>query len=179
MITLNLLSDGLKKKIKIRRIYIILKKIDYVLILALLVISISLLTAKIILKNYFNKVVEQTTLVTKNSQGYNDKVREINSNINYLSQIQNDFTTWSEILKDIAERTPSNITLSSLKLSKDSKLIKIRGRAATREVLLSLKDNLENSPYIENVEFPLKNILEKENIDFEISANLVLPKLET
>jgi Tfp pilus assembly protein PilN len=176
MITLNLLSEDLKKKNKIRRIYIAFKKISCVLILVLLLVSLSLLFSKIIMQNYFNTIVEQTTLVTKNSQGFNNKVKEINYSVNYLSQIQNDFTAWTVILKDITERMPNNITLSSLKLNKDGKSIIIKGRAATRESLLSLKDKLNDSPYVENIEIPLKDILEKENINFEISANLILLK---
>jgi Tfp pilus assembly protein PilN len=91
-----------------------------------------------------------------------------------VSQIQNEFTLWSYFLEDLAANTPPDISLSFLKLNKEDGMIKLRGRAASREGLLLLKQNLENSNNFSNIDFPIKNILQQKNIDFEINAKINL-----
>ena len=91
MITLNLISEELKKEIKLRHLYLFIKKINLALIVITIIIAIILLAAKTILQVNFNNIVEQTTLVTKNNQGYNNKIKEINSKIDFIEKIQNDF----------------------------------------------------------------------------------------
>jgi len=68
--------------------------------------------------------------------------------------------------------TPSNITFYRLNFDLATKTVKINGKAGERSGLLELKDNLEKSGNYSDIQFPLKNILEKENINFEINAKL-------
>ena len=147
------------------------------MIIITLIIAIILLAAKGILQNNFNKIVEQTTLITKNSQGYNVKVRNINSNLNHALKIQNDFIAWSYLIEDLASRMPPGINFSLVKISKEKSLINIKGMAELRDNLLKLKQNMEDSLIYSEVEFPLKNILQKKDINFEISAKLDLSQL--
>lgn len=179
MITLNLISQELKKEIKLRHIYKLIKKINYILIIISLTMASILLVARIILQNNFNKIVEQTTLVTKNNQGYNNKVRQINEKINFVSQIQNDFILWSNLIEQLAKITPNGINFYALKINLEQKEIIIKGKAAYRDNLLSFKKNLEESTIYQNIEFPLKNILERENINFEINAKIDEVKIKT
>lgn len=177
MLILNLIPQQLKKEIKFKRAYGLIKKMNYILVIITIVIAITLLIAKLLLQNNFNKVVEQTSLITKNSQGYNVKVRDINSRLNNISQIQNDFIAWSNLIENLANKTPTGITFSSVKISKEKSLINIRGKAKLRDDLLTFKQNMEESPIYSEVEFPLQNILQKENINFDISAKLDLSQL--
>ncbi|MCK4553818.1 PilN domain-containing protein [Candidatus Parcubacteria bacterium] len=174
MLTLNLIPQQLKKAIKFKRVYALLKKMNCILIIIAVIVAIILLIAKLILQNNFNKVVEQTSLITKSSQGYNVKVRDINSRLNQVLQIQKDFIAWSDLIEDLANRTPDGITFSSVKINKEKSLINIRGNAKQRDDLLMLKQNMEESLIYSEVEFPLQNILQKENINFDISAKLNL-----
>ena len=174
MLTLNLIPQQLKKEIKFKRVYAVIKKMNCILIIIAIMIAIILLIAKLILQNNFNKVVEQTSLVTKSSQGHNVKVRDINSRLNYVLLIQKDFIAWSNLIENLANRTPDGITFSSVKISKGKLLIDIRGNAKQRNDLLMLKQNMEESLIYSEVEFPLQNILQKENINFEITAKLDL-----
>lgn len=178
MLTLNLVSEEQKKEIKLRHIYGFIKKINLVLIIITITIAIILLVAKIILQLKFNEIVEQTTLVTKNNQGYNSKVREINNKLNFVAKTQNDFIPWSNLIKSVADLTPADINLYYLKLNSDEQMIKIKGKAKLRQSLLDFKTKLEATSNFKNIDFPLKNILEKENIDFEINAKLNLPNLK-
>ncbi len=178
MLYLNLVSNELKKEIKLRHLYFLVKKISsIVLIITIFLVSI-LLVAKIILQNNFNKVVSQTTLITKSNQTYNVKVREINNELSFVSMIQNGYIPWTDIFKDLAVASPDGIKLYSLKLNAENKTIGIKGMAKDRTSLLVFKTNIENSSYYDDISFPLKNILEKENINFEINATLNLEEIK-
>ncbi|MBI4812032.1 PilN domain-containing protein [Candidatus Falkowbacteria bacterium] len=174
MLSLNLIPHELKQEVKLKRIYGLLRKMNFVLIIIIAAAASILLAAKFILQNNFNEVVAQTTLVTKNSQGYNAKVREINSQLNIISQLQNNFTAWSLMLEDLAEMTPRDMTFTYVKLNKEERSLKIKGRAASRDGLLALKQSLEDSKDFTNVEFPIRNILKQNDIDFEINAKINL-----
>jgi Tfp pilus assembly protein PilN len=172
MLSLNLVSDELKKEIKLRHIYKLIKKIGYTFIITTIVISAVLTAAKIILKKNYIKIVEQTSLVNISKQSYASRVKEINLRLNAISEIQNNYISWADLLKYLSEKTPGKITLSFIKINKDNATLKIGGEAKTREDLLIFKENLENSKVFSDINLPLENILEKENISFEISAKI-------
>lgn len=176
MLTLNLIPQQLKKEIKFKRIYSLFKKMNYILIIITIVIAITLLVAKLMMQNNFNKIVEQTTQVTKNSQSYNVKVRDINSRLNNVWKIQADFIAWSNLIEDLAERTPSDVAMFLININKEDASINLRGRADKRDDLLVLKENMENSAIYSEIEFPLQNLLQKENVNFNINAKLNLDK---
>ena len=176
MLSLNLISQETKQEIKLRRVYGVIKKIHHSLIIAAMTAATALLMAKIILQNNFNEIVEQTTLVTKNSQAYNNKIKEINTRLNIVDKIQKDFIAYSFILEDLAAKTPKGVVLSFAKLDGDGAMIKIKGQADSRDNLLALKKNMEGSTTFKDIEFPLANILKQKNIDFEISAKLNFDK---
>lgn len=178
MLTLNLVSEEQKKEIKLRHIYGFIKKINLALIVIAVTVAIILLVAKIILQSKFNEIVAQTTLVTKNNQGYNSKVREINGKLNFVAKIQDDFIPWSNLIEDLSAITPAEVKLYYLKLNSDEQTIKIKGKAGLRQDLLDFKASLEASPDFKEINFPIKNILEKENIDFEINGKLNLSNLK-
>lgn len=177
MLTLNLISEELKKEIKLRHLYSFIKKINLTLIIITIAIAIILLSAKTILQIKFNDTVDQTTLVTKNNQGYNLKIRDINNKINFIEKIQNDFIPWSNLLEIVADITSNDIDLNYLKINFEEQTIKIKGRAGLRSSLLDFKQKMETTTVFKNIDFPIKNILEKENINFEISAKINLANL--
>jgi len=177
MLTLNLVSAEQKKEIKLRHLYGFIKKISLTLIVIAIVIAIILLVAKIVLQLKFNNIVEQTTLVTKNNQGYNSKVREINGKLGFIAKIQDEYIPWSNLIKKLAAITPADINFSYLKLDAQDKTISLKGKAKFRDSLLDFKDEMAANPVFQDIGFPIKNILEKENIDFEINAKLDLTKI--
>lgn len=177
MLTLNLVSQSLKKEIKLKRVYGLTKKLYYLLTIIVIITSIFLMAAKIILQNEFNRIVNETTLVTKNNQSYTPKVKEINSKINNAFQVQNNYIDWSNLLAEISLIMPSDVTLSYVKAEKNNSNIVIRGVADSRDGLLQFKKSLEESKYFTAIEFPIKNILEKENINFTINAQIIFDNL--
>ncbi len=178
MLSLNLVSQKLKEEIKLRHVYKLLLQINFVLIIATIFIAIIILVAKIILQNNFNKVVAETTLIARDSQGRNFKIREINAHLNQVADIQGNFVPWSFVLENIAGYVNNDVVFYLLKLDRETQLIELRGMSGTRQSLLTLKEGIQNSEMFSDIDFPLKNILEKSDIDFIIKAHVNLDKIK-
>lgn len=178
MLNLNLVSRELKQETKLRHIYKMLKQANYILVIITVFIAVVMLAAKIILQNNFNKIVEETTLITRDSQGRNAKIREMNSRLSFVDKIQNDFIPWSFLFKDLGTYVNSNLSFYSIRIDRNKKTIEIKGSANDRDSLLSFKSGMEKSNIFSGIIFPVKNILEKENISFEIKANLNLENIK-
>ncbi|MDD5031842.1 MAG: hypothetical protein PHR36_02230 [Patescibacteria group bacterium] len=178
MLNLNLFSQELKQEIKLRHVYKMLKQADYILIIITIFVAVVILVAKIILQNDFNKITEQTTLITKDSQGQNSKIREINTRLSLVEKIQGDFVPWSYLFKDLAGYVNNDINFSLIKVNREKGEIELKGMAGTRESLLALKGGLEQSAIFYDLDFPMKNILEKNDINFEIKAKLNLENIK-
>ena len=177
MININILPRETKNELRLRRIYLALVKLGYTLIICFCVIALMLLFSRLILQNYFYRVIDETSLISRNSQSYNLRVREINSKITSVDKIQKDFLVWSKAFYFLSDITDEGISFTNIRVSKDGAFIKTDGVAKTREALLGLKEKLESSDYFNKIEFPLENILEKTDINFQINAGLNLAKL--
>ena len=55
----------------------------------------------------------------------------------------------------------------TMDLKRSERTLQIVGKSKTRDDLLKFKTNLETSPLIREIQFPLSNLLLKENIKFE------------
>lgn len=172
MLTINLISQELKNKIKLRHIYNLLKRMNYMLGFIVLASAIALIVSKHLIQNTFDKTIHETDLITKNNQGYNSMAKDVNGRLTAVSKIQDDYVPWSQLLEMMSKISPTDISLLSLNINKENKTIRLRGFAKTRESLLMLKDAMEADKIYKNIEFPVKNILEKNNIDFDITAGL-------
>jgi len=177
MLHLNLASRKLKEEIRLRHIYNVIKHIGYLMVVAIIFVSIVFLSAQTITQNNFNRIVAETTLITKNGQSQNNRIREINASINYVDEIQNNFFKWSLLFYNLSKKLNNNIKFYSISINKEKKEVLLRGVAAFREDLITFKEGVEKSDLFLNIDFPIKNILEKENINFEIKAEINLEKV--
>lgn len=178
MLRLNLVSKELREEIKSRHVYTLMKKMCMVIIIVSLFISIILLSAKIILQNNFNRIVEQMTLVTSSTNSYNDKVGKINLKINSAQNIQSNYYALSYLIENLSTIIPANLTYSLIQVNLDEKKLELRGRASDRDDLLDLKNKLEEFGVFKNIESPIQNILQKKDINFIITANIDIPALK-
>ena len=143
-----------------------------VLVVIITILAIIMLIAKLFLQVHLIKTVYDTTLITKSTENYGNKIRDSNNQLNYIEKIQQDAVVWSYLLEYIANNTNDDITFSQISLNKDQSLIRLNGLAKTREGLLLLKKIWENENYFTDINFPIKNILQKKNIKFQISVKL-------
>ncbi|MCD4761593.1 hypothetical protein K8R32_01400 [bacterium] len=173
MLNLNIIPEEIKKTIKLINFYKSYKRILLILFLIITIYAIVFLFDKLILQNHFVETVSRTTLLTKTTENYSKNVREINNQINFISNIQDNFINWSYLIDFIAKNTPDGINFKQIKFNKDKNSLFLQGKAANRDNLLALKKILESKPeFFSNISFPIKNILEKNNINFEINVSV-------
>jgi hypothetical protein len=172
MMSLNLLPEEEKKSVKQRRIYLLLKKAGGLIFAISLIYGTLVFGAEFQLQKTINEVEQHTNQIGSNSQGYNNKVIEINQLLRTTDDMQNDYISWSCLIKDVTLALTDGISISSLALSKEKSSITILGHAAERDNLLQFKANLEKIPALETINLPLQNLLVKENFDFEIATGL-------
>ena len=172
MLSLNITPPELKKEIKLKLILKKIKNLFFVLLILFSFYSIFLLGLKLILQIHFVNTVAETSIVTKNTENYSREIRNINVQINSIEKIQNNFVVWSKFLTVLSNEKPIDITLNKISLNYDDNSLTLSGFSNTRENLLNLKSNLENCESLMEINFPLSNLLEKNNINFELSAKI-------
>ncbi|MEA3272520.1 MAG: PilN domain-containing protein [Patescibacteria group bacterium] len=172
MITLNLLSPQKKKGAEEKILYATIKNVLAVFLIFFVFIAVILLGSKLLLAHSFETVVEQTTLITKEYGGVNQQIRQINDKLENISNTQKEFVAWSSHLAELNDLIPENIQISVIVLRLGEGNTVVKGYAKTRNDLLLLKSNLENSALFEQVKLPFSNLLKRNDIDFEFQLTL-------
>jgi len=169
MLYLNIIPAKLKKETQLNSIYKLCKKLILSLSVVFLLFVISLLVVELIMQANLVKTVDETTLVTKNTENSTAKVRAINDQLSAIENIQNDMVYWSYLLEFISRHTNEGISFSRVTTDKKKGTLTLLGHASARDDLLSLKDSIDESSVFTDVNFPIQNLLEKNDINFEIS----------
>ena len=173
MIRLNIIPSKIKKEIKVNFIYNIIKKVLYILIIVFSIFGITLMISEHILLSALAGEINGTTLDFKSSTNSSqNKVVDINNKLVLLENIQKDFIRWSILYDFISKNMSNGIILSNIEVNKEISSIVFKGHADNRNNLLSFKKILEDSLIFENIDFPIKNLLQKEDISFEIKSTL-------
>lgn len=169
---LNIVPDNLKKEIQHRLIYESYKKFLGLVLICVCVYAITVLFALFFIQQYFVETINKTNIITKSTENYTNKVNETNNQISTMTNIQNEFVKWSSLLKILSENISDGISLNQLTLSREKNTIHLSGTAAARDDLLKLKDFLDRLDFFHQINFPISNLLERNNINFEISAQI-------
>lgn len=176
MILLNLISPDYKKIIKKNFIIKNVKNIFLYITLFVVIINITLLSAKKLLMDNFIKTVDQST-VSSTIPKDNNKIRQINRKIATTEIIQTDYIAWSRLLIYFSSIIPDDVLINSIAIIPDLKneiwKVKFVGNANNREAFLKLKENMTTEKSIlENAQIPLDNLFKKDNIDFQIDFDI-------
>ena len=172
MISLNLISPNQQKFIRMTCIQIVIKNIVGLMIIVTIVLTIAFTP--------LNKKVEQQKIsdqmfresVTAQNKERRERIIYLNSRINDLKALKDEFYPWQDFLANLANLTPENVVLLDLTAThSEVHSFTLTGFTKTRDDLIKFKEDLENSGLFSNVESPLENYLSKENITFQIRGN--------
>ncbi len=166
MIHLNLLDDEAKQQIRKNTTTIALTNSAILLAITVAIVAVILVASSQYLSN------QVTGLGKNDSSPEETRTQEINSKISGLTQVQNRYIKWSEVLKDILTLIPEGIQISRLEIDHDNQLLKINGLAATRDQYLLLENQLTDAKIIEKVTAPVSNLLKPRDIAFGLEAKL-------
>lgn len=171
MLTLNLLSNDQKRKIRLHKMNLLTKQVIIILLITTASLAGLFMIAKSTLQDSLVKVLETDY---QSNYGFNVKINNLNALTQFIKEIKDEHYCWSELLIDLAAKTPANVRLLALNISSDKKSMAIRGLAAKRDDLLALKEGLEKSMLLSNINLPVQSLAEKENISFIINTTLNL-----
>jgi Tfp pilus assembly protein PilN len=98
---------------------------------------------------------------------------ELKTKIDRYNSIFNDYNTiaannpeWSNVLLEFAGLVPADIVIQSFNANTASGKIEVSGFARNRDSVLKLRDDLQNSDYFKNTDFPLENLTKPGNLSF-------------
>ena len=171
MIEINILPEESKKRIKTENVFNSLRKMLLFLTLIVLFVSTILLLARVALK-YQADIYKNFPVAYESSSTKDSGTKEIENKVIQVKNIQEGFVDWYGTISDLTEILNKDIKLESFSIDRDSAVLSIAGVAKTREAFLQLKTDLENSGRYLNIDFPVKNLLEKENIKFDLKVNI-------
>lgn len=174
-IYLDLLPTEQKKELHRNKIFHRIIKQELLFALPLFALIGVLFAANFVLKNQKENVVLQNSQVQTGSRyqeldSYENKFKITNENTANLSKIQAGHLQWTEILKFFNSLVPENVHIISI-ATKNYKMM-ISGLAQNRDDLLTFKDKLEKNTCITEVNLPLSNIVQRENIDFQMDFSI-------
>lgn len=101
---------------------------------------------------------------------YEERFKSINTTVDVLSKIQSNHLYWTNALTSLSLTMPDGVYLSNL-ASKNYQLFLV-GKARSRDDLLNLKTNLEQSSCFQNINVPLSNLVVKNDIDFQMDVEV-------
>ena len=101
-----------------------------------------------------------------------NKARELNNLISATSDIVKILPRWSAILEELKTRIISGILPSSVNLPSPNGIINVSGIAQNRGQMNQFKKIMEDSSVFTEINLPLTNLEQKENIPFNMSFKL-------
>ncbi|MDO8604637.1 MAG: pilus assembly protein PilM [bacterium] len=97
------------------------------------------------------------------------KISDVNLITNAGASFLSQMPLWSEVLASVINLTPPGITISSFSSGDPKGKITLSGLARDRVTLNNYKKSLQASPLIFEVELPLTNLIQKEQLPFTVS----------
>lgn len=160
---INLLPPEEQQEIRLARINYQIQNFGSWLVLSIFVLLVFLVIARMFLISELEVVFQQVreaahTLSDSEKTKIRAEVQGLNQDLKNANILQAANQSWSPILRELASILPADVTLDSLKITREEKKIEINGRAAKRDSVLQFRRNLIGSENFQNVNFPLMNI---------------------
>ncbi len=169
---LNILPAAQKKEIKIKQIYDSLKNFFSVIFIVAVIYSSFFMILKSVIMNYFISTIENSSILTKSTENYSNRVSDINKQVDSIESIQNDFVVWSRLLEHLRLMQPEELSIEKISISKKDGKLTVGGQAKTRDSLLEFKENLDESGFFDGFNLPIKDLLQKNNVSFSMDLKI-------
>jgi len=124
------------------------------------------------LEQQLTSLNQSSSLVNNSFLEYNKEIIGLNKNIENINIAGEHYQELTPNFLELLNSTPENIKLSSISLSLNKKAIFLPGIAKNREALLTFEEALEEISWIKNVDIPKSQLLQKENISFNIGIEV-------
>lgn len=175
MITLNLLPPEEKRELKsqqmLRRISVFGASSLLYIVVFLVLLSTVRWSLQIQLKaiEEISKKIEESDQ-NRDFQKFKQEVDQINRQLKYFFQLHEETINYSTAITQLTEKAIPGIEFRQLSLN--GQKVSLGGRANNRDTLIMFKEALVNSPDFQNLDVPLSNFLQQNNIDFSFNFEL-------
>jgi len=166
MIALNLLSPNQKAALRARVVYAMIERLMIAFVSSILIASIMLLLIKIELTKNLSQVQTRQILSAEYVTVNND-IRQLNQQIARVETLQKMAVSPSELLRDVAARTPPGVRVTGLDFDVKTKSMRLNGTAAGRDDLLAYEESVRTSPFVKSLQSPISNLFQKTDINFQ------------
>lgn len=173
MLSLNLVSEELKKEIKLRHVYSVLKRVVIILIVFLVFSSLILSLSSSTLEYYFEEAAYSDDQNLDRATKYESEIRRINTKIKSIANIQKDYKVNSIFIENFLDYSSDDVIFSSISIDWTEKTVEISGNSKTREALLNFKNDMENFSRITEVNIPANLFIKKQDINFTMHAKII------
>ncbi|MFA5770921.1 MAG: hypothetical protein WC894_05510 [Patescibacteria group bacterium] len=169
---INLLPPSKKELLNKLVKFIFFKEIIEIILLVVAFLSVILLWSWFALQTQFNDLSQSAMLVTREYSHYNQEIRKLNILVKQFNTANKSYTPLTPKILELIGKLPNNIKINSLSINRKTNIITISGIAKTREILLAYQASLKDYSWINSVQTPTSQLFQKENVNFEIKANL-------
>lgn len=166
MIGLNLLSPNQKEALRARVIYAMIERLMIAFVSSMLIASIALLLIKIELTKGLGEVQTRQILSAEYVTVNND-IRQLNQQIVRVEALQHMSVSPSELLRDLAARTPKGVRVTGMDFDVKSQSMRLNGTANGRDDLLAYEGAMRSSPFVKSLQSPISNLFQKTDINFQ------------
>lgn len=172
MISLNLISPEQQHSLKLKYWQTLIKNCVGVLLVAAAAMAIWLvpLGQQIVGQQLANDALK--TAILSNNAELTEKINSLNSGIGDLIKIKNQLYRWSQTLNELAYLTPAEIALLEFNGSASNAIFTLKGFGKTRDALIIFQNNLKASTLFKEIDSPLENYLQKDEVTFQINGRL-------
>ncbi|MFA6197884.1 MAG: hypothetical protein WC734_01865 [Patescibacteria group bacterium] len=174
MIILNLLPFEKKHSIAIEHTRRLQKKLVAIFMTSLvLCLAILLATNWYIgyeLKSTEEQISSVRQMLSSHGGDSNAQIEAMNEQIAQLQGIQKEHIIWPSIIGQLSNTTVSGITLNTISFDAALQTVTLTGTALTRQNLVAYKEKLAAISFVSNIESPLSDLIQRENINFEFKG---------
>lgn len=148
------------------------------LFLILCLFDTALVLLFLLLSDQANTLAQQTRAANQRYSYYNTEVSRINNEISQLSEAGQNYGVLTPRFWSLINAVPPNIQLSLVNLDLAANSINIPGIAKDRDALLAFENILADLPWVEKTYLPKSQLLQKEQINFQIQITVKPPSID-
>lgn len=171
---LNLLPPDKQQNLQRTIMAQFIKNIFELAFLVTCIIAIGLLGGQWVLQNYFHDITASTLSVSTGPNERTTRINEVNAILRNANAAQKGYTLWTPTLIELHEVIPDNVVITQISMNTQGKKATIMGRAETRDALLELERALESLDFLGEIEIPISQLTQQENIPFTFNPELNL-----
>lgn len=172
ILRLNLLSPQKKTGLAVMIRYLFIKEMLEFTIFTCALLAIAYLFSWLLLSQTLDDLASSSLLVNREFPTVNQEIHAINVTIKEITLAGASYAPVTPYIIQLATTLPPTIHLTSISIDTESNAVRLTGVAQTRAAFLDYQNVLGSITWLKGLNTPTSELFQKENINFEIRAQL-------